>query len=140
MGDEKPSFENKIALILAEGLLPWQELNVTAFLASTIASHFPETMGKEFVDASGVNYLGMFRQPVMIFQAPKEELKNIYKKAREKELKIGIYIKKIFETQGEQNIQAVAMFKEEEQDLVGLVIYGKKNHVDKAVKGQKLHQ
>ena len=68
MNDEKPRFENKIAIVLAERLLLWQELNVTAFLASTIASHFPETVGKEFVDASGANYLGMFRRPVMIFQ------------------------------------------------------------------------
>lgn len=139
MNNEKPNFENKIVIVLAEGLLSWQELNVTAFLASAIASHFPETIGKEFVDASAVSYLGIFRQPVMTFQTPKEELKNLYRKAREKELNIGIYTKKIFETQGDQNIEAVAMFKEEEQDLVGLVFYGKKNHVDKVMNGQKLH-
>ncbi len=55
MDKEKPIFENKIVIVLLEGLLQWQELNVTAFLASAIASHFPETMGKEFVDASHVN-------------------------------------------------------------------------------------
>ena len=115
MDDEKPNFENKIAIVLAEGLLPWQELNVTAFLASAISSHFPETMGKEFADSSGVSYLGMFRHPLIVFQASKEELKNLYKKAREKELNISIYTKKLFETQGDKNIEAVAMFIRKEK-------------------------
>ena len=78
---EKPSFENKIAIVLEKGLLPWQELNVTAFLASCISSHFPDTMGPDFVDASKVTYLGMFRQPVMVFEATAEEIKNVYKKS-----------------------------------------------------------
>ena len=75
----------------------------------------------------------------MIFQTSKEELKSLYKKARERELNVGIYVKKIFETQGDQNLEAVASFKEEDQDLVGLVFYGKKNSVDKVMNGQKLH-
>ena len=84
MNNEKPSFENKIVIVLLQGLLTWKELNVTAFLASAIASRFPETMGKDFVDASGVKYLGIFRQPVMTFQTSKEELKSLYKRARER--------------------------------------------------------
>ena len=139
MDKQKPIFENKIVIVLLQGLLPWQELNVTAFLASAIAGRFPETMGKDFVDASNVNYLGIFRQPVMTFQTSKEELKSLYKKARERELKIGIYTKNIFETQGDQNLEAVASVKEEDQDIVGLVFYGKRNSVDKVMNGQKLH-
>ncbi|MBI1972357.1 MAG: DUF2000 domain-containing protein [Candidatus Aenigmarchaeota archaeon] len=136
---EKPFFENKIAIVLSENLAPWQELNVTAFLSSAIASHFPETMGKDFVDASGVGYPGIFRQPVMIFKSTPAELKILYKKARERGLNIGIYTKKIFETQGDQNIQAVAELNEEEQDYAGLVFYGKRGRVDKVLEGQKLH-
>lgn len=137
---EAPSFKDKIVIVLEKGLLPWQELNVTAFLASCIASHFPETMGKDFVDASSVSYLGMFRQPVMVFEATTEEIKNIYKKSRERELHIGIYPRKIFETQGDQNLEAVAVVKEEDHDIVGLVIFGSKNKVDKTLDGLELHR
>ncbi|MBI3413195.1 MAG: DUF2000 domain-containing protein [Candidatus Aenigmarchaeota archaeon] len=136
---EKPTFENKIAIVLSENLAPWQELNITAFLSSAIASHFPETMGKDFVDASRVSYPAMFRQPVMVFKSTAAELKNLYGKAKGRSLNIGIYTKKLFETQGDQNIQAIAEFKEEGQDYVGLVFYGKKSRVDKVLEGQKLH-
>ena len=136
---EKPKFDTKIAIVLRDDLLSWQKLNVTAFLASTISSHFPETIGKDFIDSSNVGYLGMFRQPVMIFQSNAESLKKLYKKAREGGLSVGIYTKKLFETQGDQNLEAIAMFKENEQDYVGLSFYGNKNQVDKVLDGQKLH-
>ena len=41
-------FENKIAIILKDDLLNWQKLNVTSFLASSIAISFPETHGTSF--------------------------------------------------------------------------------------------
>ncbi len=136
----KISFSTKTAIVLASGLLPWQELNVTAFLSSAIANQFPETMGKDFEDASGVNYLGIFRQPVMIFQASPQELKSLYQKARKRGLSIGIYTREIFRTQGDENLETVAEFREGEHDYVGLVIYGKKSPVDKVLKSIKLHK
>lgn len=37
-------FDTKIAVVLRDDLLPWQELNVTAFLVSGIAAN-PELLG-----------------------------------------------------------------------------------------------
>ena len=133
-------FSTKIAMVIERGLLPWQELNVTAFLASAIAHRFPKTMGPEFKDASKVNYLAIFRQPVLIFQGKSSKLRKVYRKARENKLWVGIYSRPIFETQGKDNLKAVAVVKEEEQDLVGVVIYGKLKLVDKCTKNISLHK
>jgi len=133
-------FPTKTAVIIERDLLAWQELNVTAFLASAIASRFPETMGPEFKDASNVSYLAIFRQPVLVFQAKHNDLKKVYRKARENNLFVGIYTRPIFQTQGDDNLKAIAAVKEEEQDLVGIVLYGKTEVVDKCTRGISLHK
>lgn len=136
----KSQFPTKTAIVVERNLLPWQELNVTAFLASAIAFRFPETMGPEFNDASNVNYLAIFRQPVLIFQAKQNDLKKVYRKARENNLFVGIYTRPIFQTQGEDNIKAIAAIKEEEQDLVGVVLYGETDLVNQCTNGISLHK
>lgn len=136
----KEIFETKIAIVLEEGLQSWQKLNVSAFLGSSIASHFPETMGPDFQDASNVKYLGIFRHPVLIFSATNDEIKRAYNRARERNLNIGIYTRPIFITQGDKNLEAVGKLKEEEQDVVGFVVYGPKGPVDKSLKDLSLHK
>ena len=41
-----PTYDHKIAIVLSDDLLVWQKLNVTAFLASSVAIQFPETHGQ----------------------------------------------------------------------------------------------
>ena len=136
----KEIFETKIAIVLEEGLQSWQKLNITAFLGSAIASHFPETMGPDFQDASNIKYLGIFRHPVLIFSATPNEIKRAYGRARERNLDIGIYTRPIFTTQGDENLRAVGKLKEGEQDIVGFIVYGPKGLVDKSLKGLSLHK
>jgi hypothetical protein len=137
----KPSqFSTKIAIILEKGLLQWQELNVTAFLASAIASRFPETLGPEFTDASKQTYLAIFRQPVLIFQATTGELKKTYRLGREQNLYIGIYTRPIFQTQGDENVKVIAEVTEEKQDLVGIILYGDIDAVNRCTKQISLHK
>lgn len=57
------SFDTKIKVILLDGLEPWQELNVTAFLMSGIAQS-GEITGEPYEDADGVRYLPMSQQPI----------------------------------------------------------------------------
>ena len=137
---EKEIFTTKIAIVLEEGLQSWQELNITAFLGSAVASHFPQTMGPAFEDGSNVKYLGIFRQPVMIFSATTSQLKDVYKASRSRNLEIGIYTRPIFSTQGDENLAAIKSVKEEDQDLVGMLIYGAKGLVDRSLSGLKLHK
>lgn len=132
-------FPTKTAIVLERGLLAWQELNVAAFLASAVASKYPETMGPDFVDASKVRYAAIFRQPVLIFQGDINKLRKTYRLARERNLIVGIYTRPIFATQGDDNVKAISAVAEDAQDLVGIVIYGKTELVNQCTKHISLH-
>jgi len=136
----KQIFPTKIAVVLLEQLLSWQKLNVTAFLASGVANKYPETMGPEFTDATKINYMAIFRQPVMIFSANQNELRNAYNTARERKLDVGIYTELIFSTQGDENLAAIAKYSEADQSLVGIIIYGKSELVNECTKKISLHK
>ena len=62
-------FDTKIAIAVRADLEPWQQLNVTAFLASGIAASMADVMGKPYEDGSGNTYLELFRQPVVVYAA-----------------------------------------------------------------------
>lgn len=62
-------FDTKIAFIIRNDLLPWQQLNVVAFLATGIVSVAPEIMGKPYIDSLGRQYGNMSGQPMLIFEA-----------------------------------------------------------------------
>lgn len=97
-------------------------------------------MGNDFIDASNVRYLGMLCYPVIIYKADPGKLRNLYQKAVTRGLHIEIYTKKLFETMNEtDNLSAISQFREDEQDYVDLVFYGDRRHIDKVLKGQKLH-
>ena len=65
-------FETKIAVVLRDDLAGWQEANVTAFLVSGVAGTNPDTVGEPYRDASGNEYLPMFVQPVLVYEADAE--------------------------------------------------------------------
>src|SRR6267142_1996577 len=55
-------------------------------------------------------------------------------------LSIAIYTKPLFATKGEEeNLAEILKLPDEEQDLVGIVLYGENKQVDKAIDGLKLH-
>jgi hypothetical protein len=133
--------DNKIAIIVRDDLKTWQKLNVTAFLASAVAIEFPELHGRHLVTASGDSYLPFFKQPVLVYKADDiNQMQRIFKRAKERQLKIGIYGSQLFNTMNEQdNLDETARHTDDEQDLVGLVIYGDSKKVSKAIDGLKFH-
>jgi hypothetical protein len=134
-------YDNKVAMVILEGLQDWQKLNVAAFLASSVAVKFPETHGRPFVTGSNTEYLPFIKHPVLIYKAENpEQIKKVFNRAKERSLQIGIYTRPLFATKNEeQNLEEIAKYPDEEQDLVGIVIYGKNKSVDKAVKDLKFH-
>lgn len=132
---------NKIAIIVRNDLQTWQKLNVAAFLASAVAIEFPELHGKHLVTASGNTYLPFLKQPMLMYKAEdKEQIQRALKRAKERELNIGIYAYPLFSTlTEEENLTQTARFTDDEQDLVGLVIYGENKKVNKAIDGLKFH-
>lgn len=134
-------YDSKIALVIRQDLETWQKLNVAAFLASSVAIQYPQTHGQAFVNASGSTYLPFMKHPILIYGADNEaQLKRAFKRARERELAIGIYTKPLFSTKNEEeNLAEIARYADEDQDLVGLVMYGENRKVDKALDGLRFH-
>ena len=133
--------ENKIAIVIENNLLDWQKLNVTSFLASSVAIKFPETHGKPFVNASNSQYLPFFKHPIYIYKSNgQQEINRAYNRAIDRELSIGIYTKPLFATKNEeQNHIEISKYSDENQELVGIVLFGEKRKVNKALDGLKFH-
>ena len=132
-------FDTRIAVVVRDDLLVWQKLNVTAFTVSGIAS-LPDVVGAPYVDGSDRVYLPMFRQPVMVFAASSEEMRDVYDRAVEREVPMAIYTEELFGTpHDDANRAAVRAVPSAELRLVGLAMRGKKKAMEKVLKGLRLH-
>ncbi|RBY82848.1 DUF2000 domain-containing protein [Geodermatophilus sp. TF02-6] len=135
-----PPWPTKIAVVLRDDLLPWQELNVTAFLAGAVAAAVSELIGRPYQDADGTGYLAMFRQPVLVLTGTGEVLQRARTRALERGLPLALFTADLFATGGDaDNRAAVAAVAGPALDLVGVALHGPKNVVDKVVKGARMH-
>jgi hypothetical protein len=133
-------FDTKIAIAVRADLAAWQKLNVTAFLASAVAGGRPEVIGERYQDASGSDYLPMFRQPVLVYGATAAELTAFHGLALTRQLDVAVYIEEMFKTgNDDDNRAAVRAVDAADLSLVGLAVYGAKNALDKVLKGLQLH-
>lgn len=133
-------FDTKVVVVLRDELLPWQELNVTAFLMSGITASAPGLTGEPYIDADGTHYLPMLRQPVVVMTAPGELLATARAKAVSREMALAIYTRELFasghDAANRANVAAVASA---DLDLVGIAVRGPRNAVDRILKGARMH-
>lgn len=133
-------FDTRIAVLLRSDLLPWQGLNVTAFLISGITTSAEQLTGEPYCDADGNEYLPMLRQPVLVFSAERETLAAARAKALEREMAVAIYTRDLFSTtHDEANRAAVEKVAATDLDLVGIAIRGSRNAVDRITKRASKH-
>ena len=133
-------FDTKIAVVLRDDLANWQRANVTAFLVSGIAGTVPGPVGEPYRDASGNEYLPMFVQPVLVYQADAPALRRAYERALGRDVSMAIYTADLFETgHDEANRAAVAGVSSDELDLVGIAFRAERRTVDKVVDGLRFH-
>lgn len=133
-------FDTKVAVVLREDLLPWQELNVTAFLMSGIATSESNLVGENYRDADGNDYLPMLRQPVLVMTADAEVLAKARTKALSRGMFLAVYTEELFSTGHDAaNREAVAAVAAEDLNVVGIALRGPKNAVDRVVKGARMH-
>lgn len=133
-------FDTKIKIVIRDDLEAWQELNVTAFLISGIAGT-QDIIGQPYKDKDNVEYLPMSQQPILIHSGTSDQMKDLLQKALTKDVVISIYTEELFKTYNDEDNRAmVAQFGTEELNLVGIGIRGKKNHVDRLLKGFDLHK
>jgi hypothetical protein len=131
-------FTTKLAILLRDDLLPWQALNVTAFLASGLAAAEPELIGEAYEDNAGTKYLAIFRQPVLVLTGDAALLAAARGRALERGLTPAVYTAEMFGTSNDADNRAVVLAATA-LDLVGLALHGPRNAVDKVFKGAKLH-
>ncbi|MER6591160.1 DUF2000 domain-containing protein [Micromonospora purpureochromogenes] len=133
-------FDTKIAVLLRDDLLTWQRLNITAFLVSGIGTRAPEVIGEPYEDASGMRYLSMFRQPVLVFEGDRELLRSAHGRALSRDLPVSVFTSELFATANDRdNRAAVRAVPTEKLDLVGMAVHGPRNAVDKVLKGAVMH-
>jgi hypothetical protein len=132
-------FDTKIAIAVRADLEPWQKLNVTAFLASGIASS-GEIMGKPYEDASGHSYLELFRQPVVVLAADAQTLSLAHQRALARGMPMAIYTMDMFDTGNDDDNRAVVRpVAAADLRFAGVALHGPRNAVDKVFKGATLH-
>lgn len=134
-------FDTKVAVVLRDDLAAWQELNVTAFLMSGIATSETGLVGETYQDHDGTAYLPMLRQPVLVMTANAAMLaKARGKAAARNDIALAVYISELFTTtHDEANRAAVAAIPAADLDLVGIAVRGPKNVVDRLLKGARMH-
>jgi hypothetical protein len=133
-------FETKIAVVLRDDLAGWQKANVTAFLVSGVAGTNPGTVGEPYRDASGNEYLPMFVQPVLVYEADAAALRRAYERAMDRGVVPAIYTNELFATgHDEANRAAVAAVNAEDLDLVGIAFRAERKTVDKVVDRLRFH-
>jgi hypothetical protein len=133
-------FDTKIAVVLRDDLAVWQKTNVTAFLVSGIAGTVDGIVGEPYRDASGNEYLPMFVQPVLVYEADAAALRRAYERAMGRGITPAVYTKELFETNhDEANRPAVAAVPADELDFVGIAFRAERKMVDRVVDRLRLH-
>ena len=133
-------FDTKIAVVLRDDLAVWQKTNVTAFLVSGIAGTVPGVIGQPYRDASGNEYLPMFVQPVLVYEADAAALRRAYERAMSRRVTPAVYTSELFTTNhDEANRAAVAAVAAQDLDLVGIAFRAERKTVDKIVDGLRFH-
>jgi hypothetical protein len=133
-------FDSKIAVVLRDDLAGWQRINVTAFLVSGIAGTVSEVVGEPYRDASGNEYLPMFVQPVLVYEATRDGLRRAYDRALARGVTPAIYTSELFTTNHDAaNRAAVAAVPADELDLVGIAFRAERKTVNKVVDRLRFH-
>jgi hypothetical protein len=133
-------FPTKIAVVLRDDLAVWQKANVTAFLVSGVAGTNPDVVGEPYRDASGNEYLPMFVQPVLVYEADAAALRRAYERALDRGVTPAIYTSELFATgYDEANRAAVAAVAADDLDLVGIAFHAERKVVDKVVDRLRFH-
>jgi hypothetical protein len=133
-------FDTKIAVVLRDDLAAWQRINAAAFLVSGIAGTVDGVVGEPYCDASGQEYLPMFVQPVLVYQADRDALRRAFERARSRGVTPAVYTQELFTTNHDDaNRAAVAAVSTDELDLVGIALRAERKTVDKIVDRLRFH-
>ena len=134
-------FSTKAAVVVREDLVPWQRLNVTAFMVSGLmGAAEPDAIGAPYEDADGVTYLPLLVQPLLVFEASAAELQRTRGRAANRGVTLAIYTAEMFSTGNDaENRAAVRAVATESLDLVGLGLRAPHRDADAVLRGLRRH-
>jgi len=139
-GKASDVFDTKIVIILRDDLKPWQELNVTAFLATGIAGAEPTIIGEAYRDRAGNVYNPMSVQPMVVLSADAATMAKAHRRSLDLKVRMSAYVEEMFATGHDAANRAVfAEFAPEDAKLVGLAFRAPKKVADRIGKGAKMH-
>lgn len=131
-------YATKTALVILDDLLPWQKVNIAAFLSGGLVHRYPDIIGEPYRDASGQTYAALIREPVFVFAADAAGLARTHGRALSRGLDIALYIREMFATSNDaDNRAAVAKVSGAGLDLVGIGLHAERKIVDKVTAGLK---
>jgi hypothetical protein len=134
-------FDTKVAVVVREDLVPWQALNVTAFLVSGITAYAgADAIGEPYGDADGRVYLPLLVQPVLVFAAGRAKLHTVRERAYRREVPLALYTADMFATGDDAaNRAAVRGVASRDLDLVGLALRARHRDADAVLRGLQRH-
>ncbi len=131
-------YATKTALVILDDLLPWQKVNIAAFLAGGLVGRYPEMSGEPYGDGSGQAYTPLIREPVFVFGADGAGLKRTHGRALTRGLDVALYIRPMFATTHDAaNRAVVGETPTDALDLVGIGLHGERKIIDKVTGGLK---
>jgi hypothetical protein len=134
-------FSTKAAVAVRDDLVPWQRLNVTAFLVSgLVGAAGAEAIGEPYADGDGATYLPLLVQPVLVLEASAQQLQRARARAVDRGVPLAIYTAEMFATGNDaDNRAAVRAVPTEELDLVGIGLRTAHRDADAVLRGLKRH-
>jgi hypothetical protein len=79
-------------------------------------------------------------QPILVFVANRDQIKEVYERAKKRNMRFTIYTEELFKTYNDaDNRAAIASVKEKDLNLVGMAIRSTKRQIDTVIKGLRLH-
>jgi hypothetical protein len=134
-------FSTKAAVVVRDDLVPWQRLNVTAFLVSgLVGAAEAEAIGDAYEDANGAAYLPLLVQPLLVFEASADQLRRARARAASRGVALAIYTAQMFSTgNDDENRAAVRAVPTEDLDLVGIGLRTNHRDADAVLRGLRRH-
>jgi hypothetical protein len=127
--------------VVRDDLVPWQRLNVTAFMVSgLIGAAGAEAIGEPYEDADGAAYLPLLVQPLLVLEAAAQQLVRARARAADRGVPLAIYTAEMFATGNDaENRAAVRAVRTEELDLVGIGLRAAHRDADAVLRGLRRH-
>lgn len=133
-------FDTRIVVVLRDDLVGWQRANASAFLVSGIAAGDPTTVGELYEDASANTYLPMFREPIYVYMASKDDLFRAAGRARSRGIPFALFTDELFATGHDgANRAAVRAVAADDLSFVGIAFRTDRKAADKVIKGLRFH-